>query len=243
VTAHRILVIVPAHREAESLPGVLRELAASRLPCDILVVDDGSTDETAAVARRHGADVVAHPTNRGYGAALVTGYRRALAGDHDVIVQMDADGQHDPAEIDRLVETLRRDGADMALGSRMLPGGGHSASLPRLVGIHLFAWLGRRLTGRPMTDPTSGFAAMNRRAAAFLVDNTPRDFPDLNVLVALDRAGLRVVEVPVTMHSRRAGRSQLRGIAPLVYGPKMLVYLARVYRSPRVANGRGRPPP
>jgi glycosyltransferase involved in cell wall biosynthesis len=236
VTARRVLVILPAYREEENLPGVLGELATSPVACDVLVVDDGSPDQSAEVAREHGATVVSHDTNRGYGAALVTGYRHALSRDHDVIVQMDADGQHDPAQIPALVEGLTRDGADVVFGSRMLPGGGHDASLPRLVGIHVFAWLGRRLTGRPMTDPTTGFAAMNRRAAAFLADNTPRDFPDLNVLVALDRAGLRVVEVPVTMNRRRSGQSQLRGIRPLVYGPKMLLYLAQVYRAPR--NGR-----
>jgi hypothetical protein len=238
VTASKVLVILPAYREEQNLPGVLRELEASRFPCDVLVVDDGSPDRSAQVAREHGAAVVSHETNRGYGAALVTGYRYALTGEHDVIVQLDADGQHDPAQIQDLVEGLVRESADVAFGSRMLPGGGHSASLPRLAGIHVFAWLGRLLTGRPMTDPTSGFAAMNRRAAAFLVDNTPHDFPDLNVLVALDRAGLRVVEVPVTMRCRRSGQSQLRGVRPLIYGPKMVLYLAQVYRSPR---GHGRP--
>jgi glycosyltransferase involved in cell wall biosynthesis len=241
VTARRILVMVPAFREEENLPGVLGELAASRLPCDVLVIDDGSPDRSADVAREHGAMVVSHPTNRGYGAALVTGYQYALAGDHEVIVQMDADGQHDPAQIPDLVDRLLQDGTDVAFGSRMLAGGGHQASLPRLVGIHFFAWLGRRLTGRAMTDPTSGFAAMNRRAAAFLAENTPRDFPDLNVLVALDRAGLRVAEVPVSMRRRQSGQSQLRGILPLVYGPKVLLYLAQVYRSERIASARGRP--
>ncbi|HEY3820514.1 MAG TPA: glycosyltransferase family 2 protein [Polyangiaceae bacterium] len=242
MTSGRVLVILPAYREEANLPGVLDELAASRLICDVLVIDDGSPDRSADVARERGAAVISHATNRGYGAALVTAYHHALEGDHDVIVQMDADGQHDPAQIANLVEGLARESADVALGSRMLAGGGHRASLPRLVGIHVFAWLGRRLTGRPMTDPTSGFAAMNRRAVAFLVKNTPRDFPDLNVLVALDRAGLRVVEVPVTMRDRRSGQSQLRGIRPLVYGPKMLVYLAQVYRSPRAENRR-RPSP
>jgi glycosyltransferase involved in cell wall biosynthesis len=242
VSAPRVLVIVPAYREEENLPGVLRELAAAGLGSEVLVVDDGSPDRSADVAREHGATVVSHPTNRGYGAALVTGYRHALAGDYEVIVQMDADGQHDASQVGHLVDSLARDGADMVLGSRMLAGGGHDASLPRLVGIHVFAWLGRRLTRRPMTDPTSGFAAMNRSAVAFLAENTPCDFPDLNVLVALDRAGLRVVEVPVRMRSRQSGQSQLRGIVPLFYVAKMVLYLAQVYRSPRVANGRGRLP-
>jgi len=110
--------------------------------------------------------------------------------------------------------------------------GGHELSLPRLVGVHVFAWLGRRLLGRPITDPTSGFSAIARRAVEFLVQNTPHDYPDLNVLLALHRAGLRVVEVPVVMRPRRAGKSQLRGLAPFIYLPKMCMYIWRVYRAP-----------
>ncbi len=100
------------------------------------------------------------------------------------------------------------------------------------MGIRLFAWLGRRLTGKPITDPTSGFIAMNSKAAAFLAQNTPDDFPDLNVLVALHRAGLRTIEVPVKMEARRAGESQIHGLVPLLYVPKMLYYLQRIYRDP-----------
>jgi glycosyltransferase involved in cell wall biosynthesis len=225
-----LLVVVPAHDEAESLPQVLDALAEARDDCDVLVVDDGSTDGSAAIARAHGATVVSHEHNLGYGAALVTGYRWALARDYETIVQLDADGQHDPAQIERLLSPLASGGCDVVVGSRMIAANGYVAALPRRVGIHLFAWLGRRLTGRPITDPTSGFIAMNRRAAAFLAENTPHDFPDLNVLVALYRAGVRVLEVPVTMSPRRHGVSQMRGLAPFVYVPKMLWYIASVYR-------------
>lgn len=220
-----LLVVMPAYNEAENLPHVLHALLAARPGTDVLVVDDGSSDATAAVARAAGAEVVSHPENRGYGAALVTGYRHALARGHGRIVQLDADGQHDPSDIVSLLEPIERGEADIVFGSRMLPGGGHQTSLPRSIGIHAFAWLGRRLSERQITDPTSGFAAMNARAADFLALATPRDFPDLNVLLALERAGLRVSERPVTMAPRRSGRSQLRGLAPLVYVPKMLFYI------------------
>src|SRR5262249_21655810 len=150
---------------------------------DVLVVDDGSSDRTAQIARAAGATVIAHAHNRGYGAALVSGYSHALTQGYDTLVQLDGDGQHDPAQVEVLLEALRKNGADMVVGSRMLPGGGHVTSLPRWLGIHFFAWLGRRLISRPITDPTSGFAALNRRAVEFLARNTPDDYPDLNVQV------------------------------------------------------------
>jgi glycosyltransferase involved in cell wall biosynthesis len=222
---------MPTFNEEGNLPAVLRAIAAARSDCDVLVVDDGSTDRSADVARELGADVLSHPENRGYGAALVSGYRHALGRGYETVVQVDADGQHDPAQIGALLGELAEGRADMVIGSRMIAGGGHEASLPRVVGIHLFAWLGRVLTGRSITDPTSGFAAMNRRAVAFLAENTPDDFPDLNVLVALHRAGIRVTEVPVTMAPRLSGKSQMRGLTPFIYVPKMLLYLHQIYRA------------
>ncbi len=237
-----VLVVIPAVNEEANIGGVLDELKAARIDCDVLVIDDGSSDRTAEIARAAGATVISHPRNRGYGAALVSGYAHALERGYETLVQLDGDGQHDPSQVAVLLAALRLDGADMVVGSRMLPGGGHSASLPRRVGIRFFAWLGRQLIARPITDPTSGFSAMNRRTAQFLVHNTPDDYPDLNVLVALHRAGIRVVEVPMVMRSRQAGTSQMRGLAPLVYFPKMAVYIWRVYRTPRACSGSDRSP-
>jgi glycosyltransferase involved in cell wall biosynthesis len=232
-TQQPVLVVIPAFNEESALGGVLDELKATRVDCDVLVVDDGSSDRTPEVARAAGATVISHPKNRGYGAALVSGYTHALAQGYETVVQLDGDGQHDPAQLTVLFEALRANGADMVLGSRMLAGGGHVTSLPRQLGISFFAWLGRRLLTRPITDPTSGFAAMNRRAAEFLAQNTPDDYPDLNVLIALHRAGIQVVEVPIVMRARQAGTSQMRGLAPFVYVPKMLLYIWRICRAPR----------
>lgn len=226
-----LLVVVPACNEADNVLHVLGSLRIARPGVDVLVVDDGSTDATAAIASGSGARVVSHGQNHGYGAALVTGYRYALTNGYGRIVQLDADGQHDPNDLARLLEPIEQDAADVVFGSRLLPGGGHETSLARWIGIHAFAWLGRRLSARAITDPTSGFAAMNTRAAEFLCQVTPSDFPDLNVLLALERSGLRVMELPVTMAARRSGRSQLRGLTPLVYVPKMLFYIWCVQRT------------
>lgn len=228
-----LVVIVPAFNEENNLGVVLGALRDARSDCDVIVVDDGSSDRTAGVARALGATVISHAKNRGYGAALVTGYRGAIERGYETVVQLDADGQHDPAQVEKLLVELRAGRVDIVFGSRMVAGGGHETSLPRLIGIHLFAWLGRALTGRRITDSTSGFAAMNRRALAFLADNTPDDYPDLNVLYALHRAGIRVTEVPVTMRPRRSGESQLHhGLRPVLYVPKMLRYLYEVHRAP-----------
>jgi glycosyltransferase involved in cell wall biosynthesis len=228
-TAVRRLVIIPAHNEEPNLPGVLEELRAAQPTCDILVVDDGSKDDSGSVAKKHGAAVVRHERNRGYGAALTSGYRYALEQGYDVAIRMDADGQHDPAGIAGLLRTLAMRDCDVVIGSRMLDEPGYALPFPRLVGIHAFGWLGRKLTGQPLTDPTSGFACMNQRGLRFLAENTPVDFPDLSVRVALHRAGLKVVEAPVKMRPRRAGDSMLSGTTSLLYVPRVLTHLATVY--------------
>lgn len=237
--ARSLFVIVPACDEEESLSRVLAVLRGAYPLAQVLVVDDGSSDGTAEVALAGGANVVQHGFNRGYGAALTTGYNAAAKSDCELVVQLDADGQHDPTQLCRLLLPLERAEADVVIGSRLLAGGGHETTLPRLVGIRFFSWLGRLLLGRPVTDATSGFWAMNRKALAFLTEHTPPDYPDLNMLVALEAAGLRVIEVPVQMSSRQGGTSHMRGIRPFLYVPRMLVYVAREYLALRARRRRG----
>lgn len=231
--AMRVLVVVPAHDEREALPRVLQELRTACERADVVLVDDGSSDGSGAIGAALGACVITHPKNRGYGAALVSGYRYALDHGYDLVITVDGDGQHDPSQIGALLRAT--DGADVVIGSRMLRPGGDMPSLPRWVGIRLFAALGRALTPLPITDPTSGFTAVRRRALPFLVDHTPDDFPDLNVLIALERAGYVLREVPVTMRARRTGRSMNRGVVPFVYVAKMLWYVYREASRPRAA--------
>lgn len=233
IPAASVLVIIPACNEEESLPAVLSALRATDPSAHVVVVNDGSSDGTAEAAKRGGAIVLSHARNLGYGAALTSGYRYAYSQAHEFVAQLDADGQHDPRQLCRLLVPLRDGVADVVIGSRLLEGGGHETSLPRLIGIRLFSWLGRRLLGRRITDATSGYWAINRKALAFLVANTPEDYPDLNMLVALERLGLRVVEVPVKMAARQAGLSHMRGWMPFLYVPRMLYYVAREYASLR----------
>jgi glycosyltransferase involved in cell wall biosynthesis len=218
----RALVIVPALNEADSLP---RVIPAVRAACgaDLLVVDDGSTDATARVALELGARVVSHPFNLGYGAALQTGYRFALRRGYAVAVQLDADGQHEPSDAPRLLEALAASGADLVIGSRFLGEGSYRPPAVRRIGMRLFRAAVRFHTGQRLTDSTSGFRALGRRAMEFLSgERHPVDFPDADVLIMLHRAGLRVVEIPARMHAARAKPSMHGGLwRPLYYVFKM----------------------
>jgi glycosyltransferase involved in cell wall biosynthesis len=179
-------------------------------------VDDGSADATAAEARAAGAIVAPHATNLGYGAALQTGYRYALGRDYDAVLQLDADGQHDPASVPALVEALGR--ADVVLGSRFLGQGSYLPPLERRIGIAIFSWLGGALAGRRLTDPTSGFQAISRAALEFYAhERFPADYPDADILAMAVRAGLRLEEVPVRMLAPPPGKSMHAGLLRPIY--------------------------
>jgi len=238
---HHTLLIIPAYREQGRVGDVVREVLAMRRPAagsgagsaagaagmaiDVLVVDDGSPDETAKEAAAAGARVVSHPYNLGYGSALHTGYCYARRHGYTRVLQMDADGQHDATMLPRLVAGLDSD-ADVVLGSRYLDGKAPRSSFARNVGTRLFAAIATRWIGQRITDPTSGFQGLSARALQSVVrDGFPEDYPDTDVLVEHHRAGLRLVEVPVQMHERRGGLSMHRGARIAYYGYKMLLTL------------------
>jgi glycosyltransferase involved in cell wall biosynthesis len=220
----RLLVVVPAYNEGPRLETVLRELRSRRPGVDVLVVDDGSSDDTEARALSAGARVARHPFNLGYGAALETGYRFARDRGYGLLVQLDGDGQHDPSFIDMLLAPILEARADVVVGSRFLASSSYRPSWVRRLGSALFGWLASRLTGRRITDPTSGYWAMNRKAVSALVGGAlPHDYPDADILIGLHYAGLRLVEVPVHMHSAEGKRSMHAGLRPVYYVFKMLL--------------------
>jgi len=218
----RRLIIIPAYNEAANLPRVLPEIRAAAPEYDIVVVDDGSRDATAALAAAHGAAVVSLPTNLGYGGAVQTGFRYAVRHGYGLAVVIDADGQHDPAGIPLLAEAVACCDADVAVGSRFRGQMQYHQPWLKRVGMAVFAWVVSRVTGREVTDPTSGFQALNRDALCFFAyDNYPVDYPDADTLLVLHYAGFRVVEVPVTMRERIAGVSMHSGWKPVYYVGKM----------------------
>jgi glycosyltransferase involved in cell wall biosynthesis len=210
------VVFIPAWNEEASLPGVLSELAAELPDVDVAVVDDGSTDGTARVAHESGADVVSLGVNRGLREAVAAGYRHALRSGYRYCGRLDADGQHPPAELRRLLELVRAGGCDVALGSRFLVAEGYAArryrpSPARELGTGLLRHAMALRLGRPLADATSGMVAANERALPLLAQPYMSGAPEVEALIRLVEAGLRVEEVAVDMRPRAGGESKLRG--------------------------------
>ena len=210
------VVFVPAWNEERSLPAVLDELAAALPDADVLVIDDGSTDRTADVARAHGADVLSFGVNRGLRAGIAAGYREAQERGYAYCGRVDADGQHPVEELRRLLDLVRSDTCDVAVGSRFATGDGFHAdryepSAARRLGIGLLQKAMHVRLGRPFHDPTSGMAAVNRAAMPVMAEPYASGAPEVEALLRLERAGLRVEEVAVHMRERSSGESKLRG--------------------------------
>ncbi|MFN8587804.1 MAG: glycosyltransferase family 2 protein [Candidatus Eisenbacteria bacterium] len=203
----RVLVIIPAHNEEESLPGTLAEVRSKAPGVDILIVDDGSRDSTSAVARAHGVPVVRHPVNLGVGGALQTGFRFAVEKGYDIGVQLDADGQHDPLYLNVLLEPVLEGRCDVSIGSRYVTSTGYKAPLNRRLGMLLFSGVVKLALGKTITDTTSGFRAYARKVMVVCQHDFPKDFPDAPLLITFARNGFRLVEVPVVMRERVAGQS------------------------------------
>lgn len=216
-----VIAIIPARNEAPRIGPVIAGLAALPLDLDVLVVDDGSSDSTSAVARSFGAVVLRHPIPLGYGAALHTGYRYALIRGYIRCVQLDGDGQHDPVHVQSLLEALAASGADVAIGSRTL-GGTLLSSPVRGLGTKWLRQLGRILGAVDSTDPTSGLRALGPRAIrAFARDVIAEDFPELELLLMMRREHLKLVEVPAHAKPRLSGTSMHSGLRPLYYAYKV----------------------
>ena len=220
-------MLVPCLNEAARIGGIVTRVLALYPGLEVLVIDDGSTDDTADVARLAGAHVVSLPFNLGYGAALQTGYRFALERDYARVLQMDGDGQHPPEELGGLLARLDRGDVDLVVGSRFLGRADYRIPFARRLGIGLFARLTSALVGQPVTDPTSGLQAMGRDVLRFyLSEFYPYDYPDADMLLRVHYAGLRIAETPVVMRAGPPGRSMHRGLRPLYYVYKLLLSMA-----------------
>ena len=243
-TTARTLVIIPAHNEARNIGQVLAEISSLKLNLDVLVVDDNSVDETASVAARAGAYVLRLPCNLGYGGAVQAGFRYAVHYGYDFGVLMDADGQHTASSIVDLLRVVQEGKADVALGSRFLGRMEYRTSFVKRLGMAFFSYVVSRITGRRITDATSGFQAMNRDVMAFFAtDNYPVDFPDADTILLLHFAGFHLEEVPVLMRERLSGESMHSSWKPIYYISKMflsifIVLLRQRTRSNAVRSGK-----
>ena len=210
--AESICILIPAYNEAENLPGLLSQIKQTASGSDVVVIDDGSQDGTSETARSHGAKVITHFHNLGYGSAIQTGVKYALRTGYDCAVLLDGDGQHDPASIPGLAAPCLSGEADLVVGSRFREPRSYRPSLPRRAGIFVLSHLTRLITGLPVTDPTSGFLALNRRAMEqFASRDFPTEYPDANNIIWLHRLGLRISEHAVLMHPGQPRHSMHRG--------------------------------
>jgi glycosyltransferase involved in cell wall biosynthesis len=229
------LVLIPAYNEAPRIGEVLEAARRHAPDFDRLVVDDASRDDTAAVARRAGACVVRHPFNMGYGAALQTGYRWALRHGYPVVVQLDADGQHDPAAVPELASPVLSGELDLVLGSRFHAGSRYRMQPLRRLGSRWFSALVRWITGVEVSDPTSGLQALSPAVLRlYTSDAFPADYPDADMTVLLHRNGFRFGERPVHMLERPDVPSMHGGLGAIYYVYKMTLAIFMNAIRPRI---------
>lgn len=227
----KILIIIPAYNEegniAKTIEDIFRLYPSARESnfnsepgrnVSVLVVDDGSKDNTRKVALHAGAQVVSLPFNLGIGGAVQTGFKFAREKDFDVAIQVDGDNQHDVSFLEKLIDPIEKGQVDMTIGSRFIPPYlGFQSSFIRRIGINFFARLISFLTATKVTDPTSGFRAFNKKLIKVFADYYPIDFPEPEAIVVARRYGANIVEVPVQMRKRVAGSSSIRYLKTLYY--------------------------
>jgi glycosyltransferase involved in cell wall biosynthesis len=221
----RRVAIVPALNEEHTIGRVVDELRAFDPGLDVVVVDDGSTDGTSRAAAAKGARVLRLPFNLGIGGAVQTGFRYAFENGYDLAVRVDGDGQHDPAQLGRVLDPVLSGDADIAVGSRFSSdaAAGYTSSRSRRVGIRLLAAVVSRIVGQRVTDTTSGFQALNREGIALFARDYPHDYPEVEAMVMVFRHRLRLREVPVEMRERGGGRSSITALRSIYYMAKVLL--------------------
>jgi glycosyltransferase involved in cell wall biosynthesis len=227
------MAIVPAHNEAAAIGAVVESIHDFDPSFEVLVVDDGSTDRTAALARAAGARVVSLPFNLGIGGAVQTGFKLAQEEGFDLVVRLDGDGQHIASELGKLLPPIRDGSADIVVGSRFAGDNEYRPPFARRIGIKLFARVVSMLTRQRVTDTTSGFQACNRKAVRLFAADYPHDYPEVEATVMVFKHRLRLTEVPVTMRERAFGQSSITGYWSLYYAIKVLlaIFIALSRRS------------
>lgn len=223
------LIIVPAYNEGLVIGDVVNILLTLKF-ADIIVIDDGSLDNSVSQVELSGGTVISHPCNLGYGAALQTGYKYATALSYQYVIQFDADGQHNPSDIKTILDELRLQQSDVVIGSRYLGDDGFSPGFGKLIAIRFFQFIIRSFTGKRISDPTSGLRGLTRSAFSHYAEfgKMPADFPDADLIIDMLLHGYRVSEVPISHKVRETGKSMHSGIGVVIYAPKVLLHIFRI---------------
>ncbi len=219
----KIAAIIPAYNEAENIGGVIREIKEHHPEIKIVVVNDASTDNTDAIVKESGETVLTLAHNLGIGGTVQTGLKYANENYYDIAIQVDGDGQHIPAEIDKLTDPIIDGQADVVIGSRFLGIGDFKSSLSRRLGIRFISFVNSTLVGAKTTDNTSGFRAYNKKAIAFLSEHYPQDYPEPVAVIELFRNRFRVMEVPTLMRERERGSSSIGALNSIYYMIKVIM--------------------
>ncbi len=239
----RKLAIVPAKNESGMVARVIRDIRRAAPDFDVVVIDDGSTDTTAAHAEAQGAVVIRHPFNLGIGGAMQSGYKYALRHGYDVAVQVDGDGQHKPEYLPELLAALHTEGdeADMVTGSRFLGDPGYKVPLGRRAGNLVFAVVMSTITRKRVTDPTSGFRMTNRRGIELFARDYPHDYPEVEAILMIHAHRLRLHEVHVSMNARGYGQSSIDYPRSAYYMVKVLlaIFIGLFRRRPTAIEASG----
>lgn len=203
------LVIIPAYNESASIQKTVEDIRSKAQGFDYVVINDCSTDNTREICENQNYNIVNLPVNLGIGGAVQTGYKYGVRNGYDLAVQVDGDGQHDPQFLNKMSEYLLETGADMVIGSRFIEKKGFQSSGARRTGIKYFTFLIRLMTGKTVTDPTSGLRMVNRDVMEMFALDYPKDYPEPESVVAVLRRGKKVKEIPVIMRERNGGVSSI----------------------------------
>lgn len=224
---NKILIIIPAYNEAKTIKSVVNQLNINIPEADILVINDCSDDETETILKEENINHISLISNLGIGGAMQTGYIYALKNDYDIAVQIDGDGQHDSYNIKEILKPIEDNEADMVIGSRYVEKTSYRTPIFRKIGMMYFKNLVNLITNKKINDTTSGYRAVNSKVIKLFAEDYPKDYPEVEVLVKLNKKGFRVLEVPVEMREREAGFSSITPIKSVHYMIKVTFNLMK----------------
>ena len=226
------LIIIPAYNESECIEKTIENIQKNAKDVDYIIINDCSTDNTREICERNGFHIINLPVNLGIGGAVQTGYIYGIRYGYDMAVQVDGDGQHDAAFLQKMADCLEETGADMVIGSRFIEKQGFQSTGARRIGIRFFTWLIRLMTGKTVTDPTSGLRMVNRKIMAEFAKDYPKDYPEPETAVTVLHCGMKIEEIPVVMKERAGGVSSISMKKSVYYMVKvsMAIIIERMRR-------------